>query len=439
MSRTARKYLERRADLARWPLQGAADGEGVELVVAIPALAEYPALLDVLGDLEQAPAHVRDRTLCIVVVNHRETAEAGIKANNRMTLGALADWSGGLRVAYVDAASPGGELGPKEGVGSARKAGLDWALAVLAKVNRLSGGLVCLDADCRVGPEYLPALHSFFAAPNRWAAVLGYAHPTEGASPERTAIQYYELFLRYHELGLAFAQSPYAFPTIGSAMACTGEAYAAVSGMNRRQAGEDFYFLQQLAKTGPVDRLDEVTVRPASRPSDRVPFGTGQRVRRFLGSHEEACRVYHPESYRVLRDWLALVRAGQADPAEKLIEAAGEIHPGLRAYLEGQDFSAVWTRLRRDFGGTPRMEAAFHTWFDGFRTLKLIHHLRDTSLPEQALWPAAGGLLEAMGLWDAADVSWQAGESAEGRCSLLARLRLWCVACAVPAGLRPRG
>ncbi len=396
MNPALRRYLDKRASLAQRPLQGA-DIAGVRLVVAIPALAEFPGLLDTLSDLAQAPPKILAQTLVIVAVNHRAGAEDATRKNNRQTLEALARHPGPLRVGVVDAASPGCELDEKEGVGAARKMALDWGLAVLAENGMEQGGLVCLDADTRVDTAYLPALHTFFDGTGRWAAVLAYAHPLEGDGPGVEAILAYELFLRYHELGLTYARSPYAFPTIGSAMACTARAYAAVSGMNRRLAGEDFYFLQQLAKTGPVQRVDGTVVRPSARASHRVPFGTGQRVRRFLEEGDTG-RFYHPESYRMLRAWLEAAQEEWNTDADHLMRRAQDIHPELAGFLRQQDLESIWPRLQREHRDPTRMRRAFHTWFDGFKTLKLMHHWRDHGFPEQPGPPALAQLLQWMGI-----------------------------------------
>jgi hypothetical protein len=42
----------------------------------------------------------------------------------------------------------------------------------------------------------------------------------------------------------------YAYHTVGSAMAVKAYQYVKVGGMNRRQAGEDFYFIQKLVHSG---------------------------------------------------------------------------------------------------------------------------------------------------------------------------------------------
>ena len=47
---------------------------------------------------------------------------------------------------------------------------------------------------------------------------------------------------------MKYARSPYAFHTIGSTMAVSANHYAKVRGFPKREAGEDFYLLNKLAK-----------------------------------------------------------------------------------------------------------------------------------------------------------------------------------------------
>jgi hypothetical protein len=244
-----------------------------------------------------------------------------------------------------------------------------------------------------VSPDYLDAIRRHFARPDAWAAVIAYAHRLNGPPAEYAGILCYELYLRYHALGLAYAGSPYAFHTIGSAMACSAEAYAAVSGMNRRLAAEDFYFLQQLAKTGPVEPINEATVYPSARASARVPFGTGARMREFQSSAEDAYLVYRPEVYGILKHWFVAVSTSPESSAESLLTSAEDIHPELRMFLDRSAFERNWENLQRNSADARGLIAQFHRWFDGLKTLRCIHHLRDHGLPQENLFCALDGLL----------------------------------------------
>jgi hypothetical protein len=398
MSERIETYLAKHADLGARPLvSGSTDG--LEHAVVIPVLAEDDFLFQTLDHLRANPAQDLERTLIICVVNNRCDAEPAQSAGNQNTLaklGALvrSNELAPLRLAYIDAASPGHELPPKEGVGLARKIGMDWALNLLRAPSRRPRLILCLDADTLVEPNYLPAVRSHFDTPETWAAVVDYAHPLDRSPDEVAAMLSYELYLRYHELALRYAGSPYAYPAIGSTMVCHTEAYAASGGMNRRQGGEDFYFLQQLAKTGGVTRIYTTTVHPSARPSQRVPLGTGQRVQRFLDRTHDEYVLYNSESYRILKSWLALAHDQWDGHAKEVLAEAGEINTELRLFLRDNQFVEVWERLRKHSKTAEQMRQQVHSWFDGFRSLKLLHHLRDNGYPQQDTFVALRTVLD---------------------------------------------
>jgi len=172
-------YLSERADLSGRPLM-CEDTEGVDQAVVIPVLAEGGYLPATLESLEQCDAQERARTLVVCVVNNHpepSATPAQIK-DNQCTLAMLdvRRVSGGLRLACVDASSPGREIPNDSGVGMARKLGLDHALAVLARNGARRGRLFSLDADTLVEPAYLGAVRNHFEQHATWAAVLDYAH-----------------------------------------------------------------------------------------------------------------------------------------------------------------------------------------------------------------------------------------------------------------------
>ena len=398
----AHRFLDRRAGYFSDRLV-CRDLDGIRRVVVIPVLAEEERLFKTLDSLDRNPAEELADTLVICVVNNRAEPHARPEqvADNRRTLAHLENLvhgrspatqpridPGGLRLAYVDASSPGCEIGPKTGVGEGRRIGLDLGLSVLTENAEDPGLLICLDADTLVEPDYLCEVRKHFDGRDSWAAVVGYAHTLPTEPRRRASIVRYESFLRYHELGLRSARSPYAFPTIGSTMVTRCDAYVAAGGMNRRQAGEDFYFLQELAKTGGVSRIDSTTVHPSARSSDRVPFGTGATVGRHLSGADDGSTVYHPESYKILGDWLSLVVNDLDRGASELLDGAGGISPQLREFLERNRFEEIWPRLQQNSAHHAGLELQFHRWFDGFKTLKLIHFLRDHQLPVSPIFDA---------------------------------------------------
>ena len=350
----------------------------------IPALAESATLFATLLSLAENPTEFCARFLVLVVVNHRTDAPAADKADNLATLRLLAGAAprfSRLRLAWVDAASAGLEMPAKGGgVGLARRIGLDLAMS---RLDGLHGDplLVCLDADTLVQPDYLPALARHFARSACGAAVIPFCHQRGPTAESDRIIMRYELFLRGYVLGLTLAGSPYAFHSVGSAMACRASAYVKIGGMNSRAAGEDFYFLQQLARTVGVEQLGGTMVHPSPRSSHRVPFGTGRSVSRMQAGGEGEQLFYHPGCFRVLGAWLALVAARPDVDGRSLREQAGEISPSLGELLDLNRFGEIWGKLRSNHPGPDALLKAFHGWFDGLKTMKLIHHLSAGPFP----------------------------------------------------------
>lgn len=401
MSDRIRTYLAKRASLDRHTLECPKPPASLRTVIVIPAIGEESTLPETRESLTHCNPDLLSQTLIMVVVNNRspEVIDSEIFEENRRTLTWLRSSPyPEIHLAMIDASSPGFELSKKEGVGSARKIGMDHAANLLLRSSSEAPLIVCLDADTLVQPNYLDALHAFAVSENPWAAVINYAHTIPEDPTEQAAIVSYELFLRYQELGLRHADSPYAFHTIGSTIACTPEAYAAVSGMNRRKAGEDFYFLQQLKKTGSVTRIKNTTVHPSPRNSWRVPFGTGKRIGRFLDNTRDEYLVYHPDIYAILKDWFQLVADNLETTGDKLAEKAGKIHPELRDFLHQLQFSAKWTKMKSNAASPDQLNTQFHCFFDAFQTLKLTHRLRDTALPDQNTFEAFRILLPRLGI-----------------------------------------
>ena len=317
-------YLNRYAAGLPWRLQ-AADSRACEQIVVIPAYAERDSLFCTLASVAANPEAMLVKTMVLCVVNNRAASPAEDKENNAQTLAMLnalvrrqsfdipkADgklreaWqavaASPLRLGFIDATSPGLEIPDRAGgVGMARKIGMDAALRLLATSEQKPRLILSLDADTLVRPDYLSGVRSAFASGRAQAGILDYEHQMPPDLAGQTAICRYEIFLRYWVLGLQFACSPYAFHSIGSTMATTDEGYLSVRGMNRREAGEDFYFLNKLAKAGPLRRIRETRVYPSGRASARVPFGTGAAVAKMVSGARSDFLLYDPRIFIVLR------------------------------------------------------------------------------------------------------------------------------------------
>jgi hypothetical protein len=414
-------YLNRYAAGLHWKLQ-AGNFENIEQVVVIPAYAEKDLLFATLASIAANGDAFLEKALILFVINNKATAPIADKENNTQTLAILnalikkqsfsklaltgdlhdllqriADRP--LKLGYMDASSHGFEIPPRVGgVGMARKIGMDMALRLLQNSDepRL---ILSLDADTLVQPDYLSAIRHVFLSGKTQTGIIAYEHQMPLDKIERAAICCYEIFLRYWVLGLRYAQSPYAFYSIGSTIVTTADSYLAVRGMNRREAGEDFYFLNKLAKTTSISQISETRVYPSARISARVPFGTGAAVEKIVSGECQEQRFYDPRIFIILKAWLALMKQSFDRSEHQILAKARDIDSGLASFLVARGFLAVWPKIRRNLKDQKTYERQFHCWFDGFETLKLVNNLSKTLYPRISLVSALKIILEMLN-WD---------------------------------------
>lgn len=382
-------------------------------VMVIPACNESAEFL-------RPPPPCDGRSLMILVINETVSASREVSLNNQ----ALAEvayarfelqWQSGpqfsgfalslLRdplfprdVLLVDRFSEAYRLPPKYGVGHARKIGADLAASLIHHRCIHSPWIHCTDADVQLPETYFSCIEQRHNISSKNAALIYPFHHSDDEENKKNrevilATQLYELSLRYYVAGMKFAGSPYAFHTIGSTMAVSAIHYARVRGFPKRAAGEDFYLLNKLAKVGSVLELtpgaDCKPIVIESRRSDRVPFGTGAAVNKITGLADPVkdFSFYHPVVFELLQLWLqsltTIWKSGSSDLTKSIFaQQAGDPDQSLKqqALLDGLKKIKTDKALEHAFRQSKNPEQfarQMHTWFDAFRTLKLIHNLRD--------------------------------------------------------------
>ena len=367
--------------------------------LVIPACAEGEELGDCLASIPSGP---QGRTLVVVVINATRDAPAGFLASNQESFAALECTFGrGQRLGpqvqlhehpvgalVVLDRSEAKALPPRQGVGLARKVGCDFVLSLMESGAIESPWIHCSDADTKLPATYFEQAQGQ-AQDGETALIYPFRHRPEsdGADAYSIALEY-EISLRYYVLGLRFAGSGHAFHSMGSALALHGNAYAQVRGFPRRQAAEDFYVLNKLSKLGGVRQLKGLSVEPSSRCSNRVPFGTGAAIRKQLEAESGPRLTYHPRIFHYLKVWQHALKSSQTlcenRPELRSIlvrEADAEDGVDLQRLLESLELSGSLARAEDSLQGSQATVAQrIRDNFDAFRTLKLIHALRDGGL-----------------------------------------------------------
>ena len=328
----------------------------------------------------------------IVLINNSESEIEEIKEQNLLTLKTLQILSEtySKRNMHLIPVLIGDLDAKHAGVGWARKLGMDIATQRFRTIN-FNGTIVGLDADTVVESNYLNSIYSFFSNNNFNAASIYFEHPITGDSfsdVHLEQIKYYELHLRYYKNSLKYSNLPYSFHTIGSAFALTASAYARQGGMNRRKAGEDFYFINKLIKGEIFGEINDTKVMPSPRVSNRVPFGTGRAILEGLNTKKDLSLTYDFQSFEVIHSWI-----NRIETKDFKYENFPEI---LKAYLGEEIWIKHHTMMLNNTNSHKSYLKLFYNIFDAFWMLKFIHYLRDNYYPNSRLLDNTNTLLIKM-------------------------------------------
>ena len=273
----------------------------------------------------------------------------------------------------LDRYSPGHEIPRKQGVGLARKIGMDIGAMLYYQQKLTSPWLHTSDADAVLPKDY------FFATQmqNIGACLYPFTHIQHDASNEvhRNTLLY-ELSLHSYVLGLSQTSSPFAYHTVGSTIAIHVEAYYQTRGFPKRSAAEDFYMLNKLVKTATVTSLKGPTIHLSSRESMRTPFGTGQSVAALCQNPNKNPRIFYSSThFSTVSDIISVAKLKFSNSLNSCTlpqNIPDKIKQSLPKVLEkiSQTYSDPYQRMQH-----------FYEWFDAGKILQCTNHLKNAQLP----------------------------------------------------------
>lgn len=366
-------------------------------VLCIPAFAEENILLQ---NLQHLPSN---HALVILVLNAPDNATetqlqrtASLATHIKETLPLIRKSAEGAlltlnpernhNLLLLEHWQPDRRLPRKQGVGLARKLACDLACQLISEKKLTSPWIHSSDADTRFPETYFEVAKELDTHQVA-AALYPFQHSSHGDARLDLCQQLYDRSLHYYVEGLRQAASPYAYHTIGSCLLLNAEHYAKVRGFPKRNAAEDFYLLNKLNKTGSILSLEQPVLDIHGRLSDRVPFGTGPAIADInqLGNPEEEYPYYHPDGFlclKVLLEQLPLWYREQSSDFNQRVLAAlpKQLKAAMQAALAELQPQQALQHACDHSQSLDGFLKHFHHWFDAFRTLRLIHLLRDNGL-----------------------------------------------------------
>lgn len=329
--------------------------------VVIPVYNELSSFAAAEHSIREALKRISESVAVIAVINYPAGADSAEseKLLNLIKVGVFP----GVIPLYLPELSGG--------VGAARKAGMDAFIRTVSPEDMEKSVIFSLDADTLIEKDYFVKVLP--EALKGGAVSIGFSHQKAPDAEHQAAIDRYERYLHRYVEKLRSCGSPYGFFTVGSAFAVRCDAYLKAGGMKVREAGEDFYFLQAVAKSSGVRSIDEVLVHPSPRISARVPFGTGRAVAGLLRGEE--LNEIPDRAFEVLKEVLKNAVDEKLETGEKFLSflplAAVE-------FFLKERFPEAWKKVAANLPERAGARGtAFNEWFDGLKTLRFLHFLQD--------------------------------------------------------------
>lgn len=333
------------------------------IFVAIPLMNELyniPILLDQLINQSLRPVII---SFCI---NQPESwrklpDKKEIILNNRKTLLYLNKVSASFPIPIIvlDHTSPGNGFHSNVGcVGLARKLCIDSFLS-FTNSNDI---IVNMDADTYYPDNYFENITDIYnQLPLLSGVCAPYYHKIDNLPEDKARLMLrYEIFLHYYTLQLLLIKSPYAYMPIGSAMSFRVEAYKKAGGFKVKDAGEDFYTMQQIRKIGIISSWLNNTIYPAARISNRVVFGTGPAISLNLENQIKKYPFYPTYLFKKIESYYQILE--HSNTIDDIIKNLKEIIP-----------EEIILKIYKNHPQRDKFVHAIHEYFDAFHILKFLN------------------------------------------------------------------
>ncbi len=390
------RYAQQREYLENEPVQ-----DNLGLIVTIPCFNE-PDILTTLESIYQCkPTKLPVEIL--ILINHPAGSPLEVIKQNKSSYEEVNRWlqthnerHKKFHVIWVR------DLPVRHaGVGLARKIVMDEAIRRLLRSGNMEGIVVGLDADTTCDPNYLLEIETYFKThPEANGANIYFEHPLKPDTEDKKniGIASYELHLRYMVHALRYSKFPYAFHTVGSCLAVRGSVYVKQGGMNRRKAGEDFYFLQKIIPLGDFGEINTTRIIPSGRESNRVPFGTGKAMMNWSKSGEKVFKTYNPEIYNELFHLFSGIDYLFNSKNSELEGYYREFGPCMKKFIGLSDWTGKIKRIQTESTSLKTFRYRFFQWMNGLSTLKFIHYARDTKYRNVPVIEAYHWMIKQIGL-----------------------------------------
>ncbi len=377
------------------------------ITVILPCINE-PDVIPSLRSLYECTPPKHGNVEVIVLINASDASSTEVLEQNHRTKLAVENWSKINFLPWIQTrcALLHGLARKHAGAGWARKLAMDEAVRRFAVADNAMGIIASFDADSTCSSNYLCELERTFADESVSGCSIYFEHRLEHdqySSEHISAIMHYELHLRYLTQAMKWAGAPYAFHTVGSSMAVRVRDYIKIGGMNRRTAGEDFYFLHKIIPRGRFCNLTHATVYPSARISDRVPFGTGAAMRSVAQGASADFQTYQFSSFNSLK--LLFSNIDHFYQCNDVGATCTELFPiDMCEYLIQNNITKEVAHISANCASLSSFRTRFIEWFNAFRLIKYLNWMHTDKLERESVFGQSKLLLDALSVNSAHEI-----------------------------------
>ena len=396
----ADRYLSKQKDFS--PRIKNPPKEDLKFIIVVPCYRE-PHVLRTINSLCEASVPAVSAEI-IVVLNSSDTDNEETLQFNASSRSDLEQWAArnsnnSFRLFIIELFDV-----PKKiaGVGFARKTGMDEAIHRFNQIGNKNGVIISFDADTTCDNNFIEKIDSHYRKfPDTIGSAVYFEHPVHGGDYSEDiydAIAKYELHLRYFVQSLRHINFPYSYHTVGSCFNVRAEAYVKQGGMNKRQGGEDFYFLHKIIPLGNFYDINSTRVIPSPRESGRVPFGTGPVVSRIIESEKKVYESYQFEAFLEIEFFLKRTPYFYQVLAENKETELDNLPHGIKYFLEKENVHEYLTEAYDNSSTQFNFMKRFYQWFDAFKVIKCLNFLHQGIYSKNNIEIEAGNLLDRKGI-----------------------------------------
>jgi len=170
------------------------------------------------------------------------------------------------------------------------------------------------------------------------------------------------------------------------------DAYAKQGGMNRRKAGEDFYFLQKIIMLGNYGEINSTKVIPSPRTSDRVPFGTGAAISKMLENNTNVFTTYNFDAFILLKSFFKNI------PSFYKLFSYENIEMPMQEFLKMNNFEDDYIKIKKNSPTINIFTKRFFDWFNAFRVIKFLNFAHENLYTKKPVQQATKQFLDKLNL-----------------------------------------